>query len=102
MPPDPQEPWASFLGALDSQLSFSVPLHCIGGFVMTTIYGVSRQTSDLDFLVARNSDSDLLQRLGGEGSDLHKRFKLRLHPVGITTYPEDYESRLIPTGRLSG
>jgi hypothetical protein len=96
MPPDLQEPWASFLRALDAQLSSPVPLHCIGGFVMTTIYGVSRQTSDLDFLVARNSDSDLLQRLGGEGSDLHKRFNVRLHPVAIATYPEDYKSRLIP------
>jgi hypothetical protein len=96
MSPDPQEPWSSFLRALDDGLGSPVALHCIGGFVMTMLFGVSRSTSDIDFLVVvGDPNSAVLQELGGQGSELHRRFKV-LHPVAVTNYPEDYESRLIP------
>jgi len=41
-------PWAAFLGGLDSLVPEPVALHCIGGFVLTVLYGVPRVTSDLD------------------------------------------------------
>ncbi len=91
------EPWSSFLKALDESLPEPVQLHCIGGFVVTLLYGLSRETSDLDILTAvpheRLAD---LQRIGGAGSELHRRFKVYLQPVPVAMYPEDYETRLVP------
>ena len=90
------QPWERFLDALDGELSKPVELHCIGGFVMTQEYGLSRETADMDVLTAvplsRLAD---LQRIAGEGSAFHRRFKVYLQPVRIADYPEDYESRLI-------
>lgn len=77
-------------------LTESVDLHCIGGFVVTMLYVISRATSDIDFLPVLPQHRLLeLQRLGGEGSDLHKKHKVYLQPVTVVTYPEDYERRLI-------
>lgn len=90
------EPWASFLKALDRQLTENVDLHCIGGFVVTLQYGLSRTTSDIDILTALpNSKLAELQHLAGEGSDLNRRFKVYLQPVRVAAYPENYASRLI-------
>jgi Nucleotidyltransferase of unknown function (DUF6036) len=92
------EPWSSFLGSLDAALSEGVQLHCIGGFVVTQLYGISRETSDLDVLTTLPDPGRLaeLQRLAGEGSDLHRRFRVYLQPVPFPMHPEDYESRLVP------
>ncbi len=90
------EPWGKFLAALDRLLKETVDLHCIGGFAITMQYGLSRTTADIDVLTAiptgRLSD---LQSIAGEGTDLHRRFRVYLQPVRITTYPENYETRLI-------
>ena len=87
----------SFLGALDGALKTAVELHCIGGFVITMHFGLSRETSDIDILAAVPGEQLApLQRLGGQGSDLHGQFKVYLQPVTVATYPEDYESRLLP------
>jgi len=90
------EPWGRFLRALDSLLTEAIDLHCLGGFVVTMQYGLSRTTADIDILTAippgRLSE---LQRYAGEGSDLHRRFGVYLQPVRIVTYPENYETRLI-------
>jgi hypothetical protein len=94
-PTGPPEPWASFLRALDALLKETVNLHCIGGFVITRQFRISRETSDIDVLAAvPNRMLAELQGLAGLGSDLHRRFKVYLQPVTITTYPEQYESRL--------
>ena len=92
-----REPWRSFLKELDERLPEPVQLHCIGGFVVTLLYGLSRETSDLDILTAvpYNRLADLL-RIAGAGSDLHRRFKVNLQPVPIAMDPEAYESRLVP------
>lgn len=91
------EPWKSFLRALDESLRADVRLHCIGGFVVTLLYGLSRETSDLDVLTAVPHDRLAeLQRLAGESSALHRRFRVYLQPVRIATYPEDYADRLVP------
>lgn len=96
MPVDPKEPWRSFLLAIDEKLDEAVSLHCIGGFAVTLYYGVSRTTSDLDFLVADGPHAALLQSIAGTGTELQRRFKVSVHPVAIVTYPEDYRSRLVP------
>lgn len=92
----PPEPWASFLRAMDQALDADVHLHCLGGFVVTQQFGLSRETSDMDILsaVPRSMLSELRQ-LAGEGSELHRNYGVYLDPVTITTYPEDYEARLI-------
>ena len=44
----PPEPWDSLLKKLDSVVGQTVRLDCIGGFVVTQIYGVVRRTVDID------------------------------------------------------
>lgn len=64
---------------------------------MTMAYGVSRNTSDIDVLVAGPDRLFReLEKMGGQNSELHRQFKIYLQPVGVATYPEDYESRLVP------
>jgi len=96
MPADPQEPWRSFVLAIDEKLSQDVWLHCIGGFAVTLHYEVGRTTSDLDFLVSNNAQAATVQEIAGVGTDLDRQFKVHVHPVAVATYPEDYESRLAP------
>ena len=50
MPPDLADPWRAFLEALDVLVSHPVDMHCRGGFVVTTQYGMPRTTADLDVL----------------------------------------------------
>ena len=42
------EPWHSFLAELDQAATEETRLDCMGGFVVTLLYGFSRETSDLD------------------------------------------------------
>lgn len=93
---EPPEPWASFLTVLDELLQEPVDLHCIGGFAVTMQFGLSRTTGDIDILPAASGRTlAQIQQLAGVGSALHKQFKVYVQPVGIVSYPEDYESRLI-------
>ena len=96
-PKRPPEPWASFMKALDEALDVDVELHCLGGFVVTLQFGVSRGTSDIDILdaVPHHMLAEL-QGLAGLGSDLQRLYGVYLQPVPIARYPENYESRLIP------
>jgi uncharacterized nucleotidyltransferase DUF6036 len=88
-------PWDKFLGALDEQLPRSVSLECLGGFVMSALYGFPRPTSDVDFLsLAPKDQFDKVIALAGQGSPLHKKYGLYLQHVGIANVPEDYENRL--------
>src|SRR5688572_33488056 len=97
MPHDdlPPEPWQSFLRELDEHLTEAVELHCIGGFVVSLHYGVGRQTSDIDFLtVVPRTPADDLEAIAGEGSALHRRYRLYLQRVAIATAPVGYPDRL--------
>src|SRR5579862_6973593 len=94
--PLPPEPWRSFFADVDSSLSVKVQLHCCGGFVATQCYGVARTTNDVDFLGVVPYPSGILTELAGKGSVLHRRHKVYLEFVAVTTPPEDYEERLIP------
>lgn len=93
---EPPEPWASFLTILDELLTEPVDLHCIGGFAVSMQFGLSRTTGDIDILPTTSSRTlAQIHQLAGFGSALHKQFKVYVQPVGIASYPEDYESRLI-------
>jgi hypothetical protein len=53
------EPWFSFLRELDNIAAEPVRLDCIGGFVVTMLYGLDRPTADVDVLeIAPQSAAD--------------------------------------------
>lgn len=85
-------PWAAFLHALDSLVPEPVALHCIGGFVLTVLYGVPRVTSDLD-CVAILPHRDL-EAIAGRGSPLARKHRVYLQYVAVNAMPEDYQTRL--------
>lgn len=95
MPSEPPAPWNNFLADLDRLITSEVALHCLGGFVVTTCYGLPRSTGDLDVLLVFPSDTQAaLVTLAGRTSSLHKRHGVYLDVVTIATYPENYEQRL--------
>ncbi len=72
-----------------------VRMDCMGGFVVTMVYGFSRPTGDLDALkiIPKAAGLSMLE-LGMQGGPLHKKYKIYLDQVGVAKVPEDYESRL--------
>lgn len=89
------EPWKSFFSEIDAAQSEEIELHCLGGFVITVLYGLERPTSDVDVLpIASKSAIESLIDLAGEGSRLHKKYKVYLQVVGVATVPDNYEDRL--------
>ena len=89
----PPEPWYSFLQEIDDLLDEETEVHCLGGFVVTVIYGSDRSTVDLDALSLVRGNSPLWE-FAGRGSDLHKKCGVYLDRVGIAPLPENYEDRL--------
>lgn len=90
------EPWLGFLSQLDAACRHSVDLHCLGGFVVTQVYGLARTTSDVDVLMfTPKTEAVRLIDLGKKGSDLHHHYKVYLDPVSIVSPPEDYDQRLV-------
>ena len=93
----PTEPWRSFLSELDACLTGEVELRCFGGFVVAQHYGLGRETSDIDFVAAiTESCADDLEQLAGMHSGLHRKYRVYLQHVGISTPPSDYAGRLTP------
>jgi hypothetical protein len=89
------EPWLSFLRELDSAVGEDVRLDCMGGFVISMVYGFSRPTADLDVLeIAPREAGRPMLELGMEGGPLHKKYKVYLDHVGVAHVPENYEDRL--------
>lgn len=91
------EPWLSFLREIDRSLESEVSFHCFGAFAITLLYGLPRETSDVDVISAVvGSHYDELTILAGKNSSLHKKHKVYLDLVGsIATVPDDYKHRLI-------
>jgi hypothetical protein len=87
-------PWNEFLSELAAMLKEPLDLHCVGGFVLTYHYGLPRTTGDIDYYTAIPPDLNL-DEVAGEGSPLHKKYKVWLHRVAFLNIPEDYESRLV-------
>lgn len=89
------EPWLGFLTELDAECSQPVDFHCLGGFVVTFAYGLSRSTADVDVLAfVPKTEFTKLVSAGQKGSALHDEYKIYLDPVTIATPPDDYEQRL--------
>ncbi len=80
---------------LDSAVSQEIRQDCIGGFVVTVVYGFSRPTGDLDVLeiAPRDAGRPVLE-LGMQGGALHKKYKIYLDHVGVAHVLENYEDRL--------
>jgi hypothetical protein len=97
MPADrPTEPWLSFLTTLDAELEAPVDFHCIGGFVISQYYGLTRETADLDVLnVIPRDVADRVVQLAGKGSALQKKYRVYIDHVGVASYPAEYEHRLV-------
>jgi len=71
------EPWLSFLRELDSAVETEIRLDCMGGFVVTMVYGFSRPTADLDVLeIAPREAGKAMLELGVQGGRLHKKYKI--------------------------
>lgn len=91
----PSEPWHSFLNEIDEFLDAPVQFHCLGGFVVTQLYGLSRPTADVDTLTITSIlRPEILIRKAGKGSELEKKHRVYLDLVAVCDPPEDYESRL--------
>src|SRR5262249_12492243 len=89
------DPWHSFFAEIDQSIQEEVALHCLGGFVMTMLYGLDRPTADVDVLpTGANAGTESILNLAGEGSALHKKYKVYVQVVGVATVPENYEDRL--------
>jgi hypothetical protein len=91
---DIPEPWRSFLLKIDEHITEETHLHCLGGFVVKVLHGYDRETSDIDFLTLVGDVRDLLH-FAGEASELARRYKVYLDPVGVAVTPENYVDRLI-------
>lgn len=97
---DIPEPWRSFLRELDTLAGGETQLECLGGFVLTQLYGLGRQTADIDSLsiTPREQIARVLEA-GREGSALHTRHGVYLDLVTVAIVPENYEQRLTPLFR---
>jgi hypothetical protein len=92
---DIPEPWLSFLHELDSSVQEDIRMDCMGGFVVSMVYGFSRPTGDLDVLeIAPREAGRPILELGMQGGPLHKKYKIYLDHVGVAHVPENYEERL--------
>lgn len=95
MPSELAEPWRAFLTDLDALVTHDVRLHCCGGFVVTTQYGMPRTTADLDVLsILPGDDQRALLAAAGRGSALHRTHGAYLDIVTVATCPDGYEDRL--------
>ena len=89
------EPWRSFLRELDEAVAEEVRLICMGGFVVTQLYGFSRSTADIDALsIVPRDQAAIIRELGSRGGPLYTKHKVYLDCVAVACVPEDYEERL--------
>jgi hypothetical protein len=89
------DPWNSFLAEIDASLKEELGLHCLGGFVMTILYGLDRPTADVDVLpIGSSATTESLIGLAGQGSALHRKHRVYLQVVGVAQVPVNYEDRL--------
>ena len=87
---DIPEPWLSFLRGLDSSVDEDIRLDCMGGFVVSMVYGFSRPTGDLDVLeIAPREAGRPMLELGMQGGPLHKKYKIYLDHVRQSGLPVD-------------
>ena len=91
----PPPPWHAFFLDLDEALSSAARLDCIGGFVVTQLYGFLRPTADVDVIeLAPREAWVTLMELAMQGGPLHRKHRIYLDRVGVAAVPENYEERL--------
>jgi hypothetical protein len=89
------EPWRSFLTELDHAAGRETHLECLGGFVLTQLYGLARATADFDCISIAPGDHMMsLLEVAKHGSGLHAKYGVYLDLVTVAVVPENYESRL--------
>ena len=89
------EPWRSFLNELDRIADSTVRLDCIGGFVVTMLYGLKRPTADVDVLeIAPRAAAEAFSAVAMRGGPLFKKYGIYLERFTVTQPPYEYESRL--------
>src|ERR1700738_4393359 len=89
------EPWRSFLNELDRIATSTVRLDCIGVFVVTMLYGLSRPTADVDVPeIAPRAAADGFSAVAMFGGPLFKKYGVYLDRVTVARPPYEYESRL--------
>jgi len=89
------EPWFSFLMELDDMVSMPVRFDCIGGFVVTMLYGLSHPTADVDVLeIAPQSAAEAFRLVAMQGGELHKKYGVYLDRVTVAQAPYEYQSRM--------
>jgi hypothetical protein len=92
----PQEPWDSFLRDLDAAMDSAVRMDCIGGFVVTQLYGLDRPTADMDVIeLAPRQAADTIMAVGQRGGPLALKHHIYIDRVTVAAIPEGYEDRLI-------
>jgi hypothetical protein len=92
---DLSEQWHAFLSDVNAAMPEAIELHCLGGFVAASHYGLPRPTADLDYLqIAPPAAQEHLQALAGEGSPLAKKHGLYFQYVALVSLPYHYEERL--------
>ncbi len=96
MPAKIPEPWLGFLKDVDRALSQPAEVHCLGAFVLAVLWGLPRQTGDVDFIevVPPEAGGELL-RIAGMDSELARTYKVHFHRASVAEYPEGYTSRLV-------
>lgn len=94
---DLPSPWRDFLSEVDKRLPGPVEIHCLGGFVVMTLYRGPRRTGDVDYIeVIPLEAAHLLEEVAGVKSELAKKYDLHFQSVGIADLPESYKERLMP------
>ena len=87
--------WRAFLVDVDQALDQKFTLRCLGGFVLAALYALPRPTGDMDYIeiTPRESERDLIA-IAGQSSRLARKHKLFIHRTTISTYPDEFESRM--------
>ena len=67
------EPWLSFLRELDELADGPVRLDCMGGFVVTMLYGLERATGDVDYLEIAPKGAAKAFQSAMKGGALHRK-----------------------------
>jgi uncharacterized nucleotidyltransferase DUF6036 len=68
----------------------------LGAFVLAVLWGLPRQTGDVDFIEVVPSDAGAeLLRIAGLDSEIARTHKVHFHRASVAEYPEGYASRLI-------
>ena len=83
------EPWHSFLQEIDAAASGSLRLDCIGGFVVTQLYGLDRPTTDIDVIVLAPAEiASVISALASRGGPLAQKHRIYIDKVAVAAIPE--------------